>query len=259
MRWRIRSSSLASRVLRAGDPDAVAVARAVLGAGEGRQLAAVDPVRVAHDPALGRLAEDLGQPDHRHGTRADHVGQHLARRRSRAAGRRRRPAAAPPSAGRASSSAAISSVSIIEASSTITSSASSGRPRLRRKPRSGSASSRRCSVRASRPVLSASRRAARPVGAASATRSPSLGDGRQDAAHQRGLAGARAAGDHQHPAADRELDGVALGRGQRHAQRRLAARQCRLGVGRLPGRRPFAQRRQPVGDRRARPGRARPA
>ena len=31
------------------------------------------------DPALRRLAEHLGQPHHRHGARADDVGQHLPR------------------------------------------------------------------------------------------------------------------------------------------------------------------------------------
>ena len=38
----------------------------VLGAGEGRKLAVIDPVGAAHDPALGGLAEDLAQPHHRH-------------------------------------------------------------------------------------------------------------------------------------------------------------------------------------------------
>ena len=50
-----------------------------VGAGQVRHLAAVDPVRVGDDPAGGRLAEDLGQPHHRHRAGADQVGQHLAR------------------------------------------------------------------------------------------------------------------------------------------------------------------------------------
>jgi hypothetical protein len=33
---------------------------------------------VGDNPALGRLAEDLGQPHDRHRTRADDVGEHLA-------------------------------------------------------------------------------------------------------------------------------------------------------------------------------------
>ncbi len=70
--------------------------------------------------------------------------------------------------GRAASSAAMSSVSIMEDSSTITSSASTGRSALRPKPL-GPASSRRWMVEAGRPVASERRLAALPVGAARAT------------------------------------------------------------------------------------------
>ena len=46
---------------------------------EVRHLAAVDPVGVDDDPALGGLAEHLGQPHDRHRAGADDVGQHLPR------------------------------------------------------------------------------------------------------------------------------------------------------------------------------------
>jgi len=51
--------------------------------GQLRHGALVDAVRVGDDPARGRLAEHLRQPDHRDGARADHVGQHLARPHAR--------------------------------------------------------------------------------------------------------------------------------------------------------------------------------
>ena len=61
----------------------------------------------------------------------------------------------------------------MEASSTTSTSASTGRLMLRPKLAStGRHSSRRCSVAAGRPVVSDSRLAARPVGAASATCRP---------------------------------------------------------------------------------------
>ena len=44
-----------------------------------RHQALVDPMRVGDDPALRRLPEHLGQPDHRHRPAGDDVGQHLAR------------------------------------------------------------------------------------------------------------------------------------------------------------------------------------
>ena len=125
MRSRTTASSLRDALLRLGRVDEVEVRARRPGAELGH-LALVDPVRVDDDPALGRLAEHLGQPHHRHGARADDVGQHLARARPRAAGRRRRPAAAPPRSGSARSSARISGTSTIEVSSTTSRSHSSG-------------------------------------------------------------------------------------------------------------------------------------
>ena len=52
---------------------------AALDRGEIGHQALVDAMRVGDDPALGGLAENLGQAHHRHGTRGDDVGQHLPR------------------------------------------------------------------------------------------------------------------------------------------------------------------------------------
>ena len=49
------------------------------GPGEVGDGAPVDAVGGRDDPAPCRLAEHLGQADHRHGARSDHIGQHLAR------------------------------------------------------------------------------------------------------------------------------------------------------------------------------------
>ena len=68
---------LGHAVLRVVAADEVEVAAGLL-ARLGQQ-ALVDPVRVGDDPALGRLPEHLGQPDHRHRARGDDVGQHLPR------------------------------------------------------------------------------------------------------------------------------------------------------------------------------------
>ena len=73
----------------------------------------------------------------------------------------------------------IKTSSTIDISSTITTSASSGLRRFRLKPFScGENSSRRCIVFASRPVVSLSRLAARPVGAVKAMRLPSASNSR---------------------------------------------------------------------------------
>ena len=77
MRLATISSSLArpsSGLLAADEIEVAAGCVARLG-----HQALVDPVRVGDDPALGRLAEHLGQPDHRHRAARDDVGQHLAR------------------------------------------------------------------------------------------------------------------------------------------------------------------------------------
>ena len=57
--------------------DEVEVALA-LGLCKIRHLALVDPVRGGDDPALGGLAEHLGQAHDRDGARLNDVGQHLA-------------------------------------------------------------------------------------------------------------------------------------------------------------------------------------
>ena len=75
--------------------------------------------------------------------------------------------------GTALSSDCISKTSTMETSSTTSRSHSSGVSSLRLKPKVfGSNSSRRWMVRASRPVASVMRRAARPVGAQSRSRTP---------------------------------------------------------------------------------------
>ena len=50
---------------------------AAFGPGEIGHQPLVDPMRVDDDPALGGLAEDLGQAHDRYGTRGDDVRQHL--------------------------------------------------------------------------------------------------------------------------------------------------------------------------------------
>ena len=59
--------------------DAKEVLRSFAIVSELRRLAPVDPVRVADDGALGRLAEDLGQADHRHHVGLDEIGENQAR------------------------------------------------------------------------------------------------------------------------------------------------------------------------------------
>ena len=90
-----------------------------------------------------------------------------------ATGPRRPPAASPACDGMALVRAFISGTSTIEVSSTTSRSQSSGFSSVREKPPCfGSISSRRWMVLASIPVCSVMRLAARPVGAASATRTP---------------------------------------------------------------------------------------
>ena len=80
-RFGIRSRNdrqqLSDTVFRLRRIDEIEIAR--LGSGEIGHLPLVDAVRVGDDPALGGLAEDLGQPHDRHGSRCDDVGQNLPR------------------------------------------------------------------------------------------------------------------------------------------------------------------------------------
>ena len=99
----------------------------------------------------------------------EQVAQHLARADDWAAGRRPRRSSRCAPGGTALTSLLASSRSSIEASSTTTRSASSGRSRSYAASPPGLSSSSRCTVEASAPVSSASRLAARPVGAASTT------------------------------------------------------------------------------------------
>ena len=178
-------------------------------------LALVDPVRVGDDPALGRLPEHLGQPDHRHRARGDDVGQHLPRpdrgQLVDVADQDQR----RPWRGTALSSACISGTSTIETSSTTSRSHSSGcsSPRLK-PPWAGSASSSRCRVLASVPGG-----LAQPLGGPAGRCRQGDGGrlGRQDledAVDQGGLADARPAGDHQQLGAQGQPHRLPLARGQ---------------------------------------------
>ena len=166
-----------------------------------------------HDQAAARpggRSRSGGRP--RTALGADQVGEHAAR-----ADRRQlvdvadqdQPAAR---GGTACSRWWASTVSSIDASSTI--SRSHGERVLARRARTpssaGSNSSRRWIVLASPPVASASRLAARPVGAARQHLLALLLEDGDDAADQRRLAGARAAGDHQHLARQPRADRLAL-------------------------------------------------
>ena len=164
------------------------------------QLAVVDAVGVDDDQALGRLAEDLGQPHDRHGAAGDHVAPAPSPARPTAADRRRPPApgastaAAPPT--RSARQPHVEHRRLVDDQ--------------RRRPPAGA---RRCGAKLAlggapfeQAVQRRRRRAGRlgraawrrgPVGAASATATPFLAEDRHDAAHDRGLADARAAGDHR--------------------------------------------------------------
>ena len=84
------------------------------------QVAVVDAVGVDDDQALGRLAEDLGQPHDRDGAAGDHVAPAPCPVRPTAADRRRPPAPGASTAGSAPTRSAPSRTSTIDASSTIT-------------------------------------------------------------------------------------------------------------------------------------------
>ena len=78
MRSRTISIDLRDALLRLGDLDHVEVA-VLARLGRLRHLAAVDPVGIDDDPALGGLAEHLGQSRDRQAPRGDDVSQHLPR------------------------------------------------------------------------------------------------------------------------------------------------------------------------------------
>ena len=78
MRCLTISMSFAHPLLGLGDLDEVEVALLACLRRLGH-LAVVDPVGIDHDPALGSLPEDLGQPRDRQPLRGDDVGQHLPR------------------------------------------------------------------------------------------------------------------------------------------------------------------------------------
>ncbi len=127
----------------------------------------VDPVGIDHDPALGRLPEDLGQPGDRQPPRSDDIGQDLPRSNGGQLIHVADEQQALHARGIALVSAFMSGTSTIEVSSTTSRSQSSGFSSLREKPPCfGSISSRRWMVLASIPVCSVMRLAARPVGAA---------------------------------------------------------------------------------------------
>src|SRR5262249_46989645 len=140
---------------------------AALDRGQRRHQALIDAVRIDNDPALVGLAKDLGQAYDRHGARCDDVSQHLPGPTEGSW------STSPTSSsaarfGRALKSARINGTSTMDVSSTTSRSQSMAFSSLRRKlPVLGSVSRRRWIVLASRPVLSDSRFAARPVGAQS--------------------------------------------------------------------------------------------
>ena len=137
--------------------------------------------------------------------------------------------------GTARSSACISGTSTIEVSSTTSRSHSSGCASCRLKPPlRGSTSSSRWIVFASRPVVSESRLAARPVGAHSAIRTCRTPRIARMRVHQRGLADAGAAGDHEELRRDRQAHRLHLRRRERHRQLRFHPRDGLVRVDRLP-------------------------
>src|SRR5262252_7791428 len=139
---------------------------AALDRGQRRHQALIDAVRIDNDPALSGLAKDLGQAYNRHGARCDDVSQHLPRPDGRQLVDV--PQQQQARFGRALKSARINGTSTMDVSSTTSRSQSRAFSSLRRKlPVLGSVSRRRWIVLASRPVLSDSRFAARPVGAQS--------------------------------------------------------------------------------------------
>ena len=165
----------------------------------------------------GRLAEHLGQPDHRHGARGDDVGQHLAR-----PDRRQLVDVADQDQGRPSrhrleqrvhqrhvdhrdlvhhQQVAVERVLLValEAAS------------------AGSASSSRCRVLASSPVASLIRLAARPVGAASAMSRVLARRISRMALTSVVLPTPGAAGDHQQLGAQRQPHRLPLALGQAEA------------------------------------------
>ena len=103
-------------------------------------------------------------------------------------------------------------------------------------------------VVASRPVLSARRLAARPVGAQSAISAPLAAQDLQDGVDQGGLAHARAAGDDQHLRGERQAHRRPLALGQGQAGLALDPGDGLLGVDRRPGRRADGEAPQPLGD-----------
>src|SRR4051812_28976200 len=140
----------------------VAVAR---GPGEVGNGAPVDLVRAGDDPAVGGLAEDLGQTHDRNRAGSDDVGQDL----TRPDGGELVDVADDQQRGMIGDgliSACISRMSTMEVSSTTSKSHSSRLSVFRLKPPPfGSTSSSRWMVLASNPVASVMRLAARPVGA----------------------------------------------------------------------------------------------
>ena len=161
----------------------------------------------------------------------------------------------PASSGSAASSASISGTSTIDISSTTSRSQASSFSGPRRKPRPGSASSRRCRVLASRPVLSLRRRAARPVGAAEGD-VHLLAEPGQDRLDERGLAGAGTARDDQELADQREAQGGALALGQAQAQLALHLGDPRIRLRDRPSRPATAESAQRLARSRPRPGRS---
>src|SRR5262249_39795459 len=131
----------------------------------------------------------------------------------------------PEQLGTARKSECISGTSTMEVSSTTRRPQASGLDSFRvKRPVPGSISSRRWIVFASKRVVSASRFAARPVGAHSRHFTPFVRRNHQDRVHKRRLAYTRSSGDNHDPVPENRLQRLALAGGERLARPPLAPR-----------------------------------
>ena len=203
---------------------------------------------VPHDPALRRLAEDLGQPDDRQAVRGDQVGQHLARADRRqlvdVADQQQRRLARQGGEHRLHQRQ-------IDHRHLVDDQEIAGQRALGAAPEAAPRLGLEQAVQGLGVAPGALAEAAR--GAAGRRREldvdPALGQAEQDRLDQRGLAGAGAAGDDQELARQRGGERGALAR--REAQRQLALDPAEPRLGdprstRAAGRSPSARSRSAI-------------
>ena len=219
-----------------------------LGAGQVGHLAAVDPVRAGDDPAGRRLAEDLGQPHHRHRPRTDQVRQHLAgpnRRELIHVAHHQQGGRCGDRPGQRVHQLHIDHGGLVDDQQIAFQGVIGSAP----EPAGARIDLQQAMDRSGLEPARLAHPLRRPPGGGRAQdRYPLGGEDGEDCPHDRRLADAGPAGDHQQLRGKGKADRLALALGERHADSPLDPGDGFFRLDRRPGQRAGRDRPQPFGD-----------